>query len=355
MNSSREALIQTFLNQVSLTSAAWQDAHRTALAQDASFRRYFRLSLGKKSALLMDAPPPEKPVLIFAQIARFLNKMGLRAPGIIAIDNDHGLMLIEDFGDDTFTKILHEQPDSEQALYDMAIDTLIRLHQHDDFSALPLAPYNTDLLLSEAQLFIDWFFPAVTAVPATQAQKEAYVQAWTNTFKNLKPHADTLVLRDYHVDNLMRVAPVDGSDNSQANHKAQCGLLDFQDAAYGSPAYDLVSLIEDARRKISPQLKQYCLVRYHAGMQNNANALTPEAFSPWLNVLAAQRHAKVLGIFVRLYQRDQKNHYLKHLPHVLALFQSAIAREPLLSPVSEWVTDHLPFSNIDLNQITDHA
>lgn len=335
----REAQIRQFLNQTD-----WAQASRSALGQDASFRRYWRLKNNANQALLMDAPPPEKPVTLFANIAVFLRRQGLYAPQIYALDEASGLMLIEDFGDDTFTRILEAEPASESALYELAIDTLIDLHQVKPEQSLNLGDYDAKTLLSEARLFCEWFYPAISGSKASLDAHQSYELAWQQSIETLKQHRSVLVLRDYHVDNLMRLQGSSG--------ETLCGILDFQDALYGSPAYDLMSLLEDARRDVSSELHQHCLTRYFRSMAiADPDFPGRDSLQPWLNVLAAQRHAKVLGIFVRLYQRDQKPHYLKHLPRVLRLFQAAVQREPCLDPVAHWMQAYLPFASINLAAI----
>jgi len=332
---SRESSIEQFLYE-----AGWGDAQRTALSQDASFRRYWRLSIKGKRAMLMDAPPPEKPVSLFADIARFLNRNGLSAPDIYSLDDQQGLMLLEDFGDDTFTQILVSEPDAETKLYELAIDVLVKLQQIEPVSHPDLPPYDGETLVAEARLFTEWFYPYIKQHKATQIQSQQYDQTWQQIIATLPHVAEAVVLRDYHVDNLMRL---DGN---------RCGLLDFQDALIGSPAYDLVSLLEDARRDISPELQQHCMNRYFSGMGLLENNPERVQLRTWMNVLGAQRHAKVLGIFVRLYQRDGKSHYLQHLPRVWSLYRSAIEREPLLQPVADWMAENLPFDTAAIESLS---
>ena len=285
--------------------------------------------------------PRRNRSLSFADIALFLRNNGLHAPTIYSMDAARGLMLIEDFGNDTFTRILATEPLQEYALYDLAIDTLIDVHRINTFTGLSIAKYNMPTLISEAQLLTKWFFPVITGKPASTRQKDSYFAAWQKVFSTLTPHRHALVLRDYHVDNLMRV--------EQAEQPALCGLLDFQDALMGSPSYDLMSLIEDARRDVSDRLRDRCLQRYFAAMAKQNGFPSQKVLTPWLNVLAAQRHAKVLGIFVRLFKRDNKAIYLEHLPRVLALYTAALEREPALQPVRQWMTHNLPAEDIDLS------
>lgn len=337
----RQALIDAFLGR-----AGWQSAERQALTQDASFRRYWRLTKDTQTAMLMDAPPPEKPVSLFASIARFLREHALYAPEILAIDEKNSLLLLQDFGDATFTRILSRNAREETQLYELAIDTLATLHRIDSYAAAALAPYDSQTMKQEASLLTDWFYPAITRKPITPQQCTQFSDAWHQCLDALPPHPSVLVLRDYHVDNLMRVV----GENKQVH----CGLLDFQDALMGSPAYDLISLLEDARRDVPAALKTHCLERYFDTMQRHHGFTDRATIEPWMNVLAAQRHAKVLGIFVRLYKRDNKAHYLKHLPRVLGLFEDAIKREPRLKPIADWVTEHMPLSNINLTSLTQH-
>ena len=255
-----------------------------------------------------------------------------------------GLMLLEDLGDETFTRKLASAPHTEAELYQMAIDTLIQLHQIDDHAQLSLSAYDTHTLLEEAQLFTPRGFTP-PSVAKWQRNDKTTNLLWPgkNLSRGLPAHPNVLVLRDFHVDNLMYVRPND--------QQIQCGLLDFQDALSGSPAYDLISLLEDARRDISAEIKSACLDRYFTQIAHIEDLADAALLEPWLNVLGAQRHAKVLGIFMRLYKRDKKAHYLKHLPRVLSLFETALIREPRLNPVTEWMMENLPFSEIDLAPI----
>lgn len=321
-----------------LACAGWAKANSELLQADASSRQYWRLRSGNQSALLMVSPPPELPVSTFSQIAQFLRQHNLLAPEIMAQDDENDLLLIQDFGDETFTRVLEKQPSMETRLYDMAIDALVKLHRIDSYQNIKLANYDANTLLGESRLCLRWLFPRMHGVKANDEQSTQFDAAWKLSFSALPQHQDVLVLRDYHVDNLMRVSLLDGSD--------ACGLLDFQDALMGSPAYDLVSLTEDARRDVSDSLKEHCLQRYFAKSSANLNLPNRQILEPWLNVLAAQRHAKVLGIFVRLAQRDNKKHYLIYMQRVANLLQEALNREPLLQPVAKWFDDYLALPEI---------
>lgn len=318
----RDALRDAFLKR-----AGWAAATAQPLSGDASFRRYIRLSLGDRRALLMDAPPEVgEDVRPFARIDRHLIGLGLSAPEILGEDTERGFLLLEDFGDATFTNLLAQGAD-EADLYSLATDVLIALHTMD---AVPdwLAPYDDERLLAEVALLPDWFMGSQGLDIDTQA-RAAYDHAWLNAFPHVHAGPRTLVLRDYHVDNLMRL---DDRDGVRA-----CGLLDFQDALAGHAAYDLMSLLEDARRDIDPALQaaqkeRYCTQR---------NITDVDAFDTAYATLAAQRHAKVIGIFTRLDRRDGKPVYLKHIARVWGLLEKNLGH-PALADVRAWIDEHIP-------------
>ncbi|MBI4968910.1 MAG: phosphotransferase [Rhodospirillales bacterium] len=320
---SREAELDTFLK-----AAGWGHAKRQALPGDASFRRYHRLKDGSRRALAMDAPPPKEDVRPFLTIARHLRGLGLSAPAIYAEDVRHGFLLLEDFGDATFTRLLAQGGD-ERALYEMALDTLVALHRHPDAIPPGLAPYDDERLLAEAALLPDWYMPEILGRPTPDAVRTDYLARWRALFPLARAVPETLVLRDYHVDNLMRIEGRAGL--------AACGLLDFQDAVVGPVTYDLMSLIEDARRDIDPELARHLRARYRQAFP----ALDPQAFDASMAILGAQRHCKVIGIFTRLMRRDGKQGYLVHIPRLWRLLDQALAH-PALAPIADWLARHLP-------------
>ena len=275
--------------------------------------------------MLMDAPPPTENVQAFVAIANHLLNLGFRAPKILAADENLGFLIIEDFGDDTFTNLLTAGAD-EIALYELATDTLADLHKEEPPYWLP--PYNDQRLLTETSLLLDWFMVAHGLELSCQ-DRAVYDRLWLDLFARVHAGPKTLVLRDYHVDNLMRL---DGHQNTQA-----CGLLDFQDALSGHPAYDLMSLLEDARRDISDDLQSDMKKRYHA----TRNTEDIKAFDIAYTILAAQRHAKVIGIFTRLDRRDGKPVYLKHIDRLWRLFERSLDH-PVLEDLKIWVDTHIP-------------
>ena len=318
----RASVITAFLDR-----AGWGTAERRRLAGDASFRKYERVNGPHGRAVLMDAPPPMENVAPFLLVARHLLDLGYSAPRIIAEDRAAGLLLIEDLGDDTFTRLLAAGSD-EAELYALAVDVLIDLHKQPRAAAVDLPPYDEQRLFTEAALLTDWYMPAIGAA-VSAAVREDYLARWRQAFRVFAATPPTLVLRDYHVDNLMRLSGRSGV--------AACGLLDFQDAVLGAPAYDLVSLLEDARRDVTPLVVDAMLKRYQAAFPR----LDRDRFSAEYAVLGAQRNAKIIGIFTRLMARDGKPHYLAHISRVWRLLEGDLAH-PALADVRDWFQRHVP-------------
>ncbi|HET7595092.1 MAG TPA: phosphotransferase [Stellaceae bacterium] len=311
-----------------LAASGWGGVARRPLAGDASFRRYERLEEGGRRAVLMDAPPPKEDVRPFIAVARVLHGMGLSAPNILAEDVAAGLLLLEDFGDSTYTRLLAAGA-AEETLYALAVDVLIALHRSFAPAASPLPPYDDDRLLTEASLLVDWYLPALAGRPTDPALREEYLALWRALLPVARSVPDSLVLRDYHVDNLMLL---DGRAGIAA-----CGLLDFQDAVIGPRSYDLVSLLEDARRDVPADLVRAMLRRYLEAFPT----LDRAAFEASYAVLGAQRNCKIVGIFTRLCVRDGKPIYLGHIPRVWRLIEQDL-RHPALAPVARWLDRHIP-------------
>lgn len=309
---SRETAIAAFL-----AGTGWGDAGREPLPGDASFRRYVRLRRGRETVMLMDAPPPEEDVRPFTAVAARLRLLGLSAPEVYRTDAAHGLLLLEDFGDDTFTRLL-ERGESEADLYLLAADALIAL-QRQPGAASGFSSFGIDRFLEGAELFLDWYLPAA-------GDREGFRAAMREVLAPVMAGPETLMLRDYHVDNLMRL---DGRPGTAA-----CGLLDFQDAAGGPPAYDLASLIEDARRDVDEAVRRAVLARYRAAFPDTWNLERDIA------VLGAQRHIRVLGTFMRLARRDGKPGYMRHLPRLRRMLERNLAH-PALEPLAAWLRRHV--------------
>ena len=300
-----------------LASCGWKGAEILPLAGDASFRRYFRVVHGDRTAVLMDAPPPYEDVKPFVAVAEWLGQAGLTAPEILARDVDRGLLLLGDFGDWRLREYLDEDPTRERELYELATDVLIHLHQQDPMPGLP--PHGLDQWLEELKLFTEWYCPAV----GLSVDAEGYRAAWSRVLEPVAKDGlgPVTVLRDYHAENVMLVKGREGV--------AQFGLLDFQDALAGHPAYDLASVLEDARRDVPPDIERAMLDRYIAAVGGGRQ------FERSYWALAAQRNTRILGVFTRLWKRDGKPHYTQFQPRMWGLLERDLA-QPGLEPVRDW-------------------
>ena len=305
-----------------LARSGWAGARVEPLAGDASFRRYFRVIDGPRSAVLMDAPPAHEDVRPFVAVAEWLHSVGLSAPEILARDLEHGLLLLGDFGEWRLREMLDSDPSRELELYELATDVLVHLHNHSPMSGLP--PHGMDQWLDELSLFTDWYCPALGLAVDT----DGFAKAWREV---LEPVAGdglgpVTVLRDYHAENVMLVR-----DREGVRH---FGLLDFQDALVGHPAYDLASVLEDARRDVPPEIERAMIDRYVSATGN------AEAFERAYWTLAAQRNTRILGVFTRLWKRDNKPHYTAFQPRMWGLLERDLAR-PALEPVRIWFDSNI--------------
>jgi len=303
-----------------LETAGWADAAIEPLAGDASFRRYFRIRKGERTAMLMDAPPPNEDPRPFLRAAKWLDANGMRAPHVLAENLDRGLVLLEDFGEARMRDYLDQWPDDEREVYRAAVDTLVELH------GLPPGPfldYNLAEYQREARLFVDWYCPAQNLY----VDGNGYTAAWEEALSPLlgRQRPGVTVLRDYHAENIMLLSALQKQ-----------GLLDFQDALVGHPAYDLVSLLQDARRDVSPELEAEMFDHYL-----RATGKAAEDFLADYARLGAQRNAKIVGIFVRLWKRDGKPRYLDLIPRVWGLLERDLAH-PALAPVARWFEVNIP-------------
>ena len=325
----RDAAIRKFL-----AASGWGGVPPVSLAGDASFRRYYRLDDGARRVVLMDAPPPFEDVRPYIAVAAILRGLGLSAPQIHAEDSAHGFLLIEDFGDGLYTRLLAGGAAvgaDEFALYALAIDTLIALHRAVAAKGLPaLPPYDEARLLTEAALLVEWYAPGVLGVALPPGAREDYLARWREILPQAMLPSATLVLRDYHADNLMLLPGRPGI--------AGCGVLDFQDAVVGPASYDLVSLLEDARRDVPSALRAAMTERYLAAFPGLDRAIFVRSGA----ILAVQRNCKILGIFTRLWRRDEKPAYLPHIARIWRLIEEDLRREPGLRPIADWLDRHLP-------------
>ena len=303
-------------------SAGWGEAAIEPIPGDASFRRYFRLRRASgETAMLMYAPPPEEDPVPFLDVAAWLSANGQRAPEILSEQNAQGWVLTEDFGDDRMREWLDERPQDETPAYEAAIDALVALHGRP---AGPFPPYDMAVYQREAGLLTEWYCPAMSL----DVHEAGYTAAWDPALAPLVESSaePVTVLRDYHAENIMLLG-------GQA--RAPQGLIDFQDALVGHPAYDLVSLLQDARRDVSLELEEAMLTRYIEATGAG------EDFRADYARLGAQRNAKIVGIFTRLAKRDGKPKYLSMIPRVWDAMERDL-EHPALAPVAKWFEANIP-------------
>lgn len=318
---SRDVLTARFLEQ-----AGWANAGIAPLAGDASNRRYLRLAMEDVPAVLMDAPVEKgEDVRPFISVTDILRKRGLSAPGIIAKDLYNGFLLLEDLGDALYARCCERNPGHEARLYEAAVDVLAGLTAgpEDD-----VPPYDAAVLEREAALLTDWWVPAVSGACSADLRAE-YLGLMAEATATVEQDRSALVLRDYHAENLIWLPERAGD--------ARVGLLDYQDALLGSSAYDLVSLLEDARRDVSADLAKAMIARFLAARPD----LEGEAFRAAYDVLGAQRNAKIVGIFARLSLRDGKPHYVDLIPRVWAHFIRDLSAAHLVK-LRDFITRHIP-------------
>ncbi len=307
-----------------LDASGWIGADITPLAGDASFRRYFRVTTATRRAVLMDAPPPHEDPRPFVAIAGWLTAHGFAAPRILASDLDQGLLLIEDFGSQRMREAVDADSSIEFDTYRGVTDLLVALHKH---TPPPLETHGLERFLEEVGLFPEWYAPFA----GLDVDADAFVDAWRAVLEPVcgSLTAPVLELRDYHAENVMLI---DGAEGL-----ARLGLLDFQDALLGHPAYDLASMLQDARRDVPPIVERAMLERYLQATGAGRDFET----AYW--VLAAQRNTRILGLFVRLWKRDRKPLYTRFQPRMWGLLERDLEHRAL-EPVRAWFDRFVPLS-----------
>jgi hypothetical protein len=357
-DAAREAARRDFL-----AGAGWGDAVVTPLAGDASTRSYARLALGERKAMLMDQPQgaetptapegasaDERRTLGYNALARlagadtarfvaaadYLRSRGLAAPEIYAGDTAKGFLVIEDLGDALFADVLADGG-YQNELYEHAAEVLAHLHAEEAPARLaadkPLFAYDEAALLAETDLLTEWFLPLALGRPAHLEELAEHRRLWAEVLSRAPGRRNAFVHRDYHAQNLLWLP--------QRSGVARVGLIDFQDALAGSRAYDLISLIEDARRDVSPELAERTTTHYLAMMKAQGLAVDEAPFRTDMAVMAAQRNAKIVGIFARLYRRDGKARYLALLPRVWNYLERDLSH-PALAPLKAWYDRVIP-------------
>jgi N-acetylmuramate 1-kinase len=288
-----------------------QDIHLEPASEDASFRRYFRVSTERGTVIVMDAPPPQEDCAPFVRVARLFGEAGVHVPTVIAQDLESGFLLLSDLGQRTYLNELSNE--TAHSLYTDAIDALIRIQGSSRPGTLP--EYDKALLQRELKLFPEWYIARHLDITLRVEQQQALETNFARIMERNLGEGKVYVHRDYHSRNLMISDP-------------NPGILDFQDAVYGPISYDLVSLLKDAYISWDEeQVLDWC-VRYWEKARK-ASLPVPNDFGAfyqdfeWMGV---QRHLKVLGIFARLWHRDGKNGYLKDLPLVMSYLRKTCSR-----------------------------
>jgi tRNA threonylcarbamoyl adenosine modification protein YjeE len=347
----RVSLVRAFLNE-----AGFGEVQRRRMQGDASTRIFERLPLDNRTAVLMNAPrrpdgPPVrdgKPysaiahlaedVVPYIALAAALRRLDLSAPEILHADLDRGLILMEDLGDERI--VAGDPPAPVEARYAAAIDLLASLHVRDLPTRLPvtaeldyrLPRYDIDALLIEAELLLDWYLITAGAAVGDAARAE-FVALWRSALEPAIEAPATWVLRDYHSPNLHWLPQRDGI--------ARIGLVDFQDALIGPAAYDVASLLQDARIDIPENMEMNLLGRYVRMRLAHDGSFDTGGFTLLYATLAAQRATKILGIFARLQRRDGKPQYLRHMPRLWTYLQRSLAH-PALAPLRAWYATNVP-------------
>tara|TARA_B100000401_G_scaffold251069_1_gene170505 strand:- start:1391 stop:2371 length:981 start_codon:yes stop_codon:yes gene_type:complete len=295
-----------------------------AIKSDASFRKYYRL---ENNILVMDASSEKgESVSKFSEVARILHSFDLSAPKILDVNKEEGFILLEDFGDKVFSKYMNRE--NKKDLYKKAIDVLvdIKFKSHQNRSSLSkLEIYNFEELHKESILFIEWFIEQKIGMQISNKKRAEFYQILQEAFLNIKSQNDTLVLRDYHVDNLIL------KDHKESLR--QVGLIDFQDALLGSSFYDLASLLEDVRMPLNQDEKEE-LIKYYISMTNEKYEKVREE----INFFSLQRNLKILGIFNRLSIRDGKAQYLEYLPATFKFIKSNL-KSSLFIDMKKWIEE----------------
>ncbi|MFK8253405.1 tRNA (adenosine(37)-N6)-threonylcarbamoyltransferase complex ATPase subunit type 1 TsaE [Ancylobacter terrae] len=337
--------------------AGFGPSRRRHLLGDASTRAYERLYGAKRDAILMIAPrrpdgPPVRnglpysaiahlaeDVKPFIALARGLKARGFSAPQIYAADLDNGLLVLEDLGTEGVVSGAPTAPIVER--YEAAADVLAALHGFELPARLPVGSgidhvipaYDLEAFLIEVELLLDWYLPHRGRPAPSAADREVFRQLWSRVLTLPLAQKPTWVLRDYHSPNLMWLPQRKGLE--------RIGLLDFQDAVMGPPAYDLASLAQDARLDVPEELELALVSRYAKARRAAEPAFDVRSFAATYAILGAQRATKILGIFARLKHRDGKPHYLRHIPRIWRYLDRCLAF-PDLDPLKDWYAAHVP-------------
>jgi N-acetylmuramate 1-kinase len=339
-----------------LTDAGHAESRREHMAGDASIRSYARLYRGERAFILMNSPKrPDGPAIYdgksysgavhlaedvrpFVAVAGALRGRGFSAPKIHDADLERGFLITEDFGKEGVTEGEPGRP--VVARYEVATDLLAKLHGEEVTNVLPLAPHVTyevppfdiDAMLTEIGLMLEWYLPDRGVEPSEVLRGE-FVAMWRELLREPLAAPKSWVLRDYHSPNLLWLSAREGI--------SRIGILDFQDAVMGPPAYDVVSLLQDARIDVAEEIERALFNRYIEARMTADDGFDASEFGAHYAIMSAQRNTRLLGTFARLNRRDGKPHYLKHQPRIWTYLNRALAHAAL-TPVRDWYAAYVP-------------
>ena len=317
----REELLREFIKNNSISENDMQ-----LIETDASFRKYYRIN--KNNVLIMDAPNERgESVKSFQIIDKILSEMGISVPAIHCIDEKNGFILLEDLGDQVFSRILNS--DNEYELYKNAIAVLAHIYLESikkKFDNKKIYSFSIDILIEEASLFYEWFLEKHCKISLVNEEKIEYQEIFKKIFYEIDFTSSSLVLRDYHVDNLILLKNRKGIN--------QVGVIDFQDALIGSNAYDLVSLLEDVRRPIKTTLKEKLIEEYIDLTGYDLRRLLQE-----MRYFSIQRNLKIIGIFSRLKYRDGKPQYMELINNAWNFIYSHL-EDPSFIELKTWIFEY---------------
>ncbi|MGQ0474517.1 aminoglycoside phosphotransferase family protein [Acinetobacter variabilis] len=318
MNTQREQLIQSWI-----ASVLGSDQFETHfLAGDASFRRYARIKLNNKAFMLMDAPPEKEDCVPFVTIDEFFDAHGVRVPHIVAKDLENGFLLLEDFGDVLLSNLLNDQ--TVDAYYEQSFKQLIQLQSIPGEGQFPA--YSYEKLITEMELLTDWMLPALKIQP-TEAESALIKRTFAILANAALAQPQVIVHRDFHSRNLMKI-----------ENETELGVIDFQDAVIGADTYDLISITRDAYVQWNTdRVYRWFKVFYDLLPAAAKQDRDFEQFKKDADMMAIQRHIKILGIFVRLFERDGKSGYLKDLPRVMWYLLEETKDYPELQPFMQFI------------------
>ena len=317
-----------------LKEAGWSGATETPVGEDWSQRKIFRVQLGGRSAILMHAVPDDDPratpghkLRDYIAISKFLRSIEISAPQVYAQDLPHGLLLVEDFGNDMFSNLMQNHPEQEADLYMLATKTLVHIYKKTEFIPFDLPDYYKGYIHPSRRRVVDWYMPAVLGRKNEPGLAEDFLRTMALLEKGLPPVRRRFLHSDYHPGNLMWLP--------ERNGIQQTGLVDFQGAHMGPAPYDLVNLLDDARRIVPEKIKDDCIARFALELHGEER----ESFLAWYPVLACQFHSRVIGQAIRLAIRDNKTRLLALMPTLREHMLRDLSH-PVLAPLKDWFAAH---------------